>query len=169
MMAWYVYGIDTLWLYVDETSFYKHMSWNPETPYNDLPIPPPDLERVETRNVLNACISARAAIAKLKTVSELILSEGTDKHSPDAGNERFFTHWEHHNDQRSALSICWPRKWCRSSHERSTALSYGALWRLYPPWGISALWKHRDNYLNQITRSANRYQENARNSIARSE
>ena len=48
------------------------MSWNPETPYNDLPIPPPDLERVETRNVLNACISARAAIAKLKTVSELI-------------------------------------------------------------------------------------------------
>lgn len=48
------------------------MSWNPETPYNDLPIPPPDLERVETCNVLNACISARAAIAKLKTVSELI-------------------------------------------------------------------------------------------------
>ena len=48
------------------------MNWNPETPYNDLPILPPDLERIETRNILKACISARAAIAELKTAGELI-------------------------------------------------------------------------------------------------
>ncbi|MGO3396579.1 MAG: protein adenylyltransferase Fic [Serratia proteamaculans] len=52
------------------------MNWDPETPYNDLPILPPDLERVETRNVLKACISARAAIAELKTTGELIPDQG---------------------------------------------------------------------------------------------
>ncbi|RYI16658.1 cell filamentation protein Fic, partial [Escherichia coli] len=26
------------------------MNWNAETPYNDLPILPPDLERIETRS-----------------------------------------------------------------------------------------------------------------------
>lgn len=52
------------------------MSWNPESPYNDLPILPPDLERIETRNVLKACISARAAIAELKTAGELIPDQG---------------------------------------------------------------------------------------------
>ncbi|EAA2772955.1 Fic family protein [Salmonella enterica] len=52
------------------------MSWNPENPYNDLPILPPDLERIETRNVLKACISARAAIAELKTAGELIPDQG---------------------------------------------------------------------------------------------
>lgn len=52
------------------------MIWDPETPYNDLPILPPDLERVETRNVLKACISARAAIAELKTAGELIPDQG---------------------------------------------------------------------------------------------
>ncbi|CAI1541141.1 protein adenylyltransferase Fic [Serratia proteamaculans] len=52
------------------------MNWDPETPYNDLPILLPDLERVETRNVLKACISARAAIAELKTAGELIPDQG---------------------------------------------------------------------------------------------
>ncbi|WP_213731752.1 protein adenylyltransferase Fic [Citrobacter europaeus] len=52
------------------------MSWNPETPYNELPILPPDLERIETRSVLKACISARAAIAELKTAGELIPDQG---------------------------------------------------------------------------------------------
>ncbi|MDJ6541092.1 Fic family protein [Salmonella enterica] len=52
------------------------MSWNPENPYNDLPILPPDLERIETRKVLKACISARAAIAELKTAGELIPDQG---------------------------------------------------------------------------------------------
>ncbi|MCS3433438.1 protein adenylyltransferase Fic [Klebsiella sp. BIGb0407] len=48
------------------------MKWNPEIPYNELPILPPELERVETRSVLKACINARAAIAELKTAGELI-------------------------------------------------------------------------------------------------
>jgi len=48
------------------------MNWDPETPYNELPILPPDLERIETRSVLKACINARAAIAELKTAGELI-------------------------------------------------------------------------------------------------
>lgn len=61
-----------LWLYVDKNGFYKHMNWNPETPYNELPILPPELEHVETHSVLKACINARAAIAELKTASELI-------------------------------------------------------------------------------------------------
>ena len=52
------------------------MSWNPETPHNELPILPPELERVETRSVLKACISARAAIAELKTAGELIPDQG---------------------------------------------------------------------------------------------
>ncbi|PVZ81029.1 addiction module protein [Serratia sp. S1B] len=52
------------------------MSWDPETPYNALPILPPDLERIETRSVLKACIRARAAIAELKTAGELIPDQG---------------------------------------------------------------------------------------------
>lgn len=52
------------------------MKWNPEIPYNDLPGLPPDLERIETRNVLKACISARAAIAELKTAGELLPDQG---------------------------------------------------------------------------------------------
>lgn len=52
------------------------MSWNPETPYNALPMLPPDIERIETRRVLKACINARAAIAELKTAGELIPDQG---------------------------------------------------------------------------------------------
>lgn len=52
------------------------MNWHPETPYNALPLIPPDLEHIETRNVLKACISARAAIAELKTACELIPDQG---------------------------------------------------------------------------------------------
>ncbi|MBU9848594.1 protein adenylyltransferase Fic [Rahnella aceris] len=52
------------------------MGWDPETPYNELPILPPDLERIETRSVLKACINARAAIAELKTAGELIPDQG---------------------------------------------------------------------------------------------
>ncbi|WP_223509191.1 protein adenylyltransferase Fic [Rahnella sp. GSA61A] len=52
------------------------MNWDPETPYNELPILPPDLERIETRSVLKACINARAAIAELKTAGELIPDQG---------------------------------------------------------------------------------------------
>ncbi len=61
---------------VYKIGFYKHMNWNPEAPYNDLPKLPPDLQQIETRNVLKACINARAAIAELKTVGELIPDQG---------------------------------------------------------------------------------------------
>lgn len=52
------------------------MRWNPATPYNNLPVLPPDLENIETRRVLKACINARAAIAELKTAGELIPDQG---------------------------------------------------------------------------------------------
>lgn len=52
------------------------MNWNPEAPYNALPKLPPDLQQIETRNVLKACINARAAIAELKTAGELIPDQG---------------------------------------------------------------------------------------------
>ena len=47
------------------------MSWHPEKPYNTLPILPPKVE-LETKAVLKRCISARAALAELKQVAELI-------------------------------------------------------------------------------------------------
>lgn len=62
--------------YVDKIDFFKHMSWKPETPYNTLPLLPPDLETIETRRVLKACIAARAAVAELKTAGELIPDQG---------------------------------------------------------------------------------------------
>ncbi|WP_288144363.1 Fic/DOC family N-terminal domain-containing protein, partial [Escherichia coli] len=52
------------------------MNWNPEAPYNDLPKLTPDLQQIETRNVLKACINARAAITELKTACELIPDQG---------------------------------------------------------------------------------------------
>ena len=47
------------------------MSWHPEKPNNALPILPPKVE-LETKAVLKRCISARAALAELKQVAELI-------------------------------------------------------------------------------------------------
>jgi Fic family protein len=45
--------------------------WRPDQPYNDLPsIPPGDV--LETRPVLRACVTARAALAELKQAAELI-------------------------------------------------------------------------------------------------
>ena len=52
------------------------MSWNPETPYNQLPALPPELEQIETRRVLKSCIAARAALAELKTAGELLPDQG---------------------------------------------------------------------------------------------
>ena len=45
--------------------------FNPAQPYNDLPRLPPAAE-VETRDVLRACIEARAALAELKQAGHLI-------------------------------------------------------------------------------------------------
>lgn len=52
------------------------MSWTPETPYNQLPALPPELEQIETRRVLKACITARAALAELKTAGGLLPDQG---------------------------------------------------------------------------------------------
>ena len=48
------------------------MTWQAEQPYNQLPTLPPSLDAIETRAVLKACISARAAVAELKKAGELI-------------------------------------------------------------------------------------------------
>lgn len=45
--------------------------WVPEQPYNDLPPLPPAAE-LETRAILKACITARAALAELKSAANLI-------------------------------------------------------------------------------------------------
>lgn len=45
--------------------------WQPEQPYNDLPLLPPAVD-LETRPVLKACITARAALAELKSAANLI-------------------------------------------------------------------------------------------------
>ncbi len=47
------------------------MSWNPNKPYNDLPLLPPAVE-LETKAVLKCCITARAALAELKQAAALI-------------------------------------------------------------------------------------------------
>ncbi len=45
--------------------------WNPEKPFNTLPLLPPKVE-LETRAVLKRCVTARAALAALKQAAELI-------------------------------------------------------------------------------------------------
>ncbi len=47
------------------------LGWQPDRPYNDLPLLPPTQE-METRAVLKRCITARAALAELKQAAELI-------------------------------------------------------------------------------------------------
>lgn len=47
------------------------MNWNPEKPYNDLPLLPPEVE-LETKAVLKRYIEARTALAELKQAAELI-------------------------------------------------------------------------------------------------
>lgn len=48
------------------------MTWQADQPYNQLPLLPPSIDLLETRTVLKACISARAALAELKQSGELI-------------------------------------------------------------------------------------------------
>jgi Fic family protein len=51
------------------------MAFDPSKPYNELPPLPPRAE-VESRAVLKACITARAAVAELKTAGQLIPNQG---------------------------------------------------------------------------------------------
>ena len=41
-------------------------------PYNELPLLPPPLEKIETRAILKQCIEARVALAELKQAADLI-------------------------------------------------------------------------------------------------
>ena len=45
--------------------------WRPDRPYDELPNLPPEAE-LETRAVLKACVTARAALAELKQAAQLI-------------------------------------------------------------------------------------------------
>lgn len=47
------------------------MPFRPDRPYNDLPVLPP-MADIETRQVLKACIEARAALAEMKAAGQLI-------------------------------------------------------------------------------------------------
>jgi len=51
------------------------MPFDPAQPYNDLPPLPPSVD-LESRAVLKACISARAAVAELKAAGQLIPNQG---------------------------------------------------------------------------------------------
>ncbi len=51
------------------------MAFDPAKPYNALPPLPPGVE-LESRAVLKACIAARAAVAELKAVGQLIPNQG---------------------------------------------------------------------------------------------
>lgn len=50
------------------------MVWTAEHPYNALPLLPP--EELETKRVLKACISARAALAALNQAAKLSSNQG---------------------------------------------------------------------------------------------
>jgi len=47
------------------------VAWRPDRPHNQLP-PLPPAQELESRQVLKACIAARAALAELKQAAELI-------------------------------------------------------------------------------------------------
>ena len=44
------------------------MSWSPTEPYNELPLLPPSLQEIETRQVLKSVTEARVQLAKLDEV-----------------------------------------------------------------------------------------------------
>ena len=50
-------------------------TWQPETPYNELP-PLPPASDMESKAILKQCIQARAALAELKQAAELIPNQG---------------------------------------------------------------------------------------------
>ena len=54
------------------------MAFDPAQPYNDLPALPPAVD-LESRPVLKACISARAAVAELKAACLLYTSDAADE------------------------------------------------------------------------------------------
>ncbi len=47
-------------------------AFDPNKPYNELPLLPPPAEQIETNEILKQCINARVALAELKQAAELI-------------------------------------------------------------------------------------------------
>lgn len=56
---------------IDISSQSPPSTWDPDRPYNDLPLLPP-AANLETIPVLKQCVTARAALAELKQAAELI-------------------------------------------------------------------------------------------------
>ncbi|HTQ98984.1 MAG TPA: Fic family protein [Candidatus Acidoferrum sp.] len=52
------------------------MQWQPDQPWNHLPLLPPKGVELETKTVLKQCVTARAALAELKQAAELIPNQG---------------------------------------------------------------------------------------------
>jgi Fic family protein len=52
------------------------MNWQPDKPFDQLPLLPPKHEIVESVAILKACIPARAALAELKQAGELLPNQG---------------------------------------------------------------------------------------------
>ena len=46
--------------------------FDPKLPYNELPLLPPPIDAIESKDILKQCISARVALAELKQAAELI-------------------------------------------------------------------------------------------------
>ena len=46
--------------------------FDPKLPYNDLPLLPPPIDVIESKDILKKCIAARVALAELKQAAELI-------------------------------------------------------------------------------------------------
>lgn len=51
------------------------MGWNPNQPYDELPLLPPAVD-LETKVILKQCIASRTALAELKGVAELLPNQG---------------------------------------------------------------------------------------------
>ncbi|AWK44366.1 MULTISPECIES: protein adenylyltransferase Fic [Photorhabdus] len=52
------------------------MTWQPDAPFNAIPLLPPTVKVMESIAVLKACIPARAALAELKQAGELSPNQG---------------------------------------------------------------------------------------------
>ena len=64
------WNIDTSSWRVDMLTYNPPMTWKPETPFNQIPLLPPEVD-IETKPILKACIKARAGLAELKQAAEL--------------------------------------------------------------------------------------------------
>lgn len=60
------------WIDTQAQRSFLMAAFDSNKPFNDLPDLPPPAERIESRDILKKCISARVALAELKQAAELI-------------------------------------------------------------------------------------------------